>query len=149
MDELLEKRMGWLINNSDRYRYLVVRLKRVVARAIWVIREHIIRSGFEPIGYEVSFGEGRNTMFPPIVLELPSGDKVHLVGRIDRVDALKGDEGTYIRIIDYKSGSRSFKLSDVYYGLQIQLVTYLGAGWTTAGEYWGTRFCPPGCYILR
>ena len=38
VDELLEKRMGWLINNSDRYRYLVVRLKRVVARAIWVIR---------------------------------------------------------------------------------------------------------------
>ena len=64
VDELLEKRMGWLINNSDRYRYLVVRLKRVVARAIWVIREHIIRSGFEPIGYEVSFGDSKNDMFP-------------------------------------------------------------------------------------
>ena len=29
----------------------------------------------------------------PIVLELPSGEQVHLVGRIDRVDALKADEG--------------------------------------------------------
>ena len=115
-----------MINNSDRYRYLVVRLKRVVARAIWVIREHIIRSGFDPVGYEVSFGDSKNDMFPPIVLELPSGEQVHLVGRIDRVDALKADEGTYIRIIDYKSGSRSFKLSDVYYGLQIQLVHLSG-----------------------
>jgi ATP-dependent helicase/nuclease subunit B len=149
VDELLEKRMGWLINNSDRYRYLVVRLKRVVARAIWVIREHIIRSGFDPVGYEVSFGEGRNTMFPPIVLELPSGDKVHLVGRIDRVDALKGDEGTYIRIIDYKSGSRSFKLSDVYYGLQIQLVTYLGAVMDNGRGILGDKILPAGMLYFK
>lgn len=127
VDELLEKKMGWLVNNSDRYRYLVIRLKRIISRAISVIAEHITRSGFEPLGYEVSFGESQNDMFPPIVIELPSGDEIHLVGRIDRVDVLRKDEGTYIRIIDYKSGSKPFKLSHVYYGLQIQLVTYLGA----------------------
>ncbi|HZJ82551.1 MAG TPA: helicase-exonuclease AddAB subunit AddB, partial [Clostridia bacterium] len=127
VDELLEKKMGWLIHNSERYRYLVTRLKRIITRAIWVIAQHIVRGGFEPMGYEMSFGESTKDEFPPIILELPSGEKVHLVGRIDRVDALKKDEGTYIRIVDYKSGNRPFKLSDVYYGLQIQLVTYLGA----------------------
>lgn len=149
VDELLEKKMGWLVNNSDRYRYLVIRLKRIITRAILVISEHIARSGFEPIGYEVSFGEGKDDMFPPIVLELPSGEEVHLVGRIDRVDALKKEEGTYIRIIDYKSGKRAFKLSDVYYGLQIQLVTYLGAVLDNGEEALGDRILPGGMFYFR
>ncbi|MFY9297077.1 MAG: helicase-exonuclease AddAB subunit AddB [Caldicoprobacterales bacterium] len=149
VDELLEKRMGWLVNNSPRYRYLVVRLKRIITRAIWVIAEHISRSSFEPIGYEVSFGESRKDKFPPIVLELPSGEKIHLVGRIDRVDALKTHEGTYIRIIDYKSGRRDFKLSDVYYGLQIQLVTYLGAVLEHGQEALKDKVLPGGMLYFR
>ncbi|GAE90734.1 ATP-dependent nuclease [Acetivibrio straminisolvens JCM 21531] len=40
------------------------------------------------------------------------------------MDALKTEDGTYLRIVDYKSGSKDFKLSDVFYGLQIQLITY-------------------------
>ena len=148
VDELLEKRMGWLVNNSDRYRYLVTRLKRIITRAIWIIAEQISRSGFEPIGYELSFGESPKDKFPPIVLELPSGDKIHLVGRIDRVDGIKKKEGTYIRIIDYKSGSRAFKLSDVYYGLQIQLVTYLGAVLEHGEEALGEKVLPAGMFYF-
>lgn len=45
------------------------------------------------------------------------------------MDALKTEDGTYLRIVDYKSGSKDFKLSDVFYGLQIQLITYLDALW--------------------
>ena len=86
--------------------------------------------------------------FPPIVLELPSGDKIHLVGRIDRVDGIKKKEGTYIRIIDYKSGSRAFKLSDVYYGLQIQLVTYLGAVLEHGEEALGEKVLPAGMFYF-
>jgi len=88
-----------------------------VARAVWLIAEHIRRSSFEPVAYEVGFGE--NGKYPPIVIELDSGEKIHLTGRIDRVDALKTEDGTYLRIVDYKSGGKDFKLSDVFYGLQI------------------------------
>lgn len=125
VDEMLAKMQGSGLSASERYTALTLRLKRVISRAVWLIAEHIRRSSFEPLGYELAFGEGED--FPPIVIELESGDKINLVGRIDRVDALKTEEGTYLRIIDYKSGSKDFKLADVYYGLQVQLLTYLNA----------------------
>lgn len=149
VDELLSKKTGSILNSSDRYRYLTSRLKRVVTRAVWLIAEHIRRSGFEPIGYEVSFNESKAATFPPIVLSLPSGDEIRLVGRIDRVDAWKGEDGTYVRVIDYKSGSKDFKLSDVYYGLQIQLVTYLDALLENGKEVFGESALPGGVLYFK
>ncbi|UWG96270.1 helicase-exonuclease AddAB subunit AddB [Dehalobacter sp. DCM] len=127
VDVMLNSMQGSGLAASKRYAALAGRLKRVITRAVWMIVEHLRRSGFEPLGYELGFGEGEK--FPPIVIELGSGQEVHLVGRIDRVDALKTEEGTYLRIVDYKSGNKDFKLADVYYGLQIQLITYLDALW--------------------
>ncbi len=127
IDEMLEKMQGSGIAASKRYTTLTLRLKRVVTRAVWLIAQHIRRSSFEPVEYEVGFGEGEK--YPPIVIELDSGQKILLEGRIDRVDAFKAENGTYLRIIDYKSGSKDFRLSDVYYGLQIQLITYMDAIW--------------------
>ncbi|MDD4504144.1 MAG: PD-(D/E)XK nuclease family protein, partial [Clostridiaceae bacterium] len=109
----------------SRYKYLADRLKRVLTRAVWLIAEHIKRSTFEPIGYELGFGEGEK--LPAITLELPSGESMVLSGRIDRMDCLETEEGKYFRIVDYKSGSKQFRLADVYYGLQLQLITYLDA----------------------
>jgi len=125
VDEMLEKMQGAGLAGSKRYQALAVRLKRVMTRAVWLIAQHIRRSSFEPIGYEVDFGDGGK--FPPIIIELDSGETIKLTGRIDRVDALRTEEGTYLRIIDYKSGSKDFKLADLYYGLEIQLITYLNA----------------------
>ncbi len=125
IEEMLEKMQGSGLAASKRYKALLIRLQRVVSRAVWLIAEHIRRSSFEPGGYEVGFGQGEK--FPPIRLELAEGRQINLVGRIDRVDALKTEEGAYLRIIDYKSGAKDCKLADVYYGLQIQLLTYLDA----------------------
>jgi ATP-dependent helicase/nuclease subunit B len=125
VNDMLENMQGSGISASKRMTALMLRLKRVVTRAVWLIAEHIRRGAFEPVGYEIAFGEGEK--LPPIVIELESGQKVSLTGRIDRVDALETDEGVYLRIVDYKSGNKDFQLADVYYGLQIQLVTYLSA----------------------
>lgn len=132
VEEMIAKMQGSGLAASQRYTALTVRLKRVITRAIWLIAEHIRRSGFEPLGYELGFGEGEK--FPPIKIELSTGEQINLIGRIDRVDALKTEEGTYLRIVDYKSGNKDFKLADVYYGLQVQLITYLDALWENSGS---------------
>ena len=124
--EAEEGSSGYILNSTPRYKYFTERLKRVLKRTIFVIVEQMKNSGFEPFGYEITFGLKEGD-YPPIQVELSTGEKVNLVGRIDRVDKLMNEGEEFYRIIDYKSGNKDFKLSDVYYGLQIQLLTYLDA----------------------
>ncbi len=125
VDKQLATRGANIPGGSKRYLYLSDRLKKTVGKAVMLIGRHIAVSSFEPAGYEVEFGEkGR---YPAIEIEMPSGQKIKMTGRIDRIDAMTNEDGTYLRIIDYKSGNRALKLGDVYYGLQLQLVTYLDA----------------------
>ena len=68
-------------------------------------------------------------------IALTGEEKLRLRGRIDRVDTWRepgqnspsGKDRIYVKVIDYKSGSRDFSLAALYYGLQLQLVVYLNA----------------------
>ena len=64
------------------------------------------------MGYELEFSEKGD--FPAIDITVPSGENIRLIGRIDRLDTMKSNEGTYLRIIDYKSGNKALKLNEVY-----------------------------------
>lgn len=150
VSEIIDDMLGEMkitgISSSKRITVLANRLKRVVTRAVWLIAEHIRRSGFDPMDYEAGFGN--NEKYPPIVIELDNGEKVWLYGRIDRIDAMDTPEGRYLRIVDYKSGTKDFKLENVYYGLQIQLITYLDAIWEYLSEN-GIRVLPGGILYFR
>ena len=43
------------------------------------------------------------------------------------MDLCEDETHVYVKIIDYKSGSTSFDLAALYYGLQLQLVVYMDA----------------------
>ena len=58
---------------------------------------------------------------------MPNGRELLLRGKIDRVDIYRKDGSCYVKIIDYKSGKKDFSLSDIYYGLQLQLLLYMDA----------------------
>lgn len=125
VDEIVSKIPGYILNSSERYKYLAYRLKNMLVTAIKIISEQISQGSFEPKGYEVDFGiKGK---YPPIKIILNNGEEINLVGKIDRVDELEEGEDKYIRIIDYKSGNKSISLTDIYYGLQLQLMVYLDA----------------------
>lgn len=133
-----------ILGSSKRYLYVSDRLKKTVVKALMLISRHIESSGFEPSGYEVEFGE--NGRYPPITIELPSGECIKMTGRIDRIDSMTNEDGTYLRIIDYKSGNRALKLGDVYYGLQLQLLTYLDA---VLGMEEEAQACPDGAEYIN
>ena len=44
---------------------------------------------------------------------------------INRVDSFSKNGADYIRIVDYKSTMKTLDLYEIYYGLNIQLITYL------------------------
>lgn len=146
IDELVPEYGNGVMLSTNRYKYLVKRLKRISRRAVWTLTEHIKKSGFEPSGYEVGFGIGK--MYPPIEIELSDGEKIYLEGRIDRVDLLEDEENEYIKIIDYKSGNKEFSLSEVYYGIQLQLMIYLDAVLKTKGQD-GKEKKPAGIFYFK
>lgn len=102
-----------------------MKLKQQVMKTIWLIVFHIKAGEFNICGSEVEFGKSGE--HPAIEIELSEGNKLTLTGKVDRIDIAETEEGKYIRIIDYKSSNKKIKLSDVYYGVQLQLLTYMDA----------------------
>ena len=98
---------------------------RTVKRAAWLFTRHARSSRFTTVGEEVEFGtEGG---LPPVVLTLADGRRIALRGKIDRVDRWAGDDGVYLRVIDYKSARKDIDPTRLWYGLQLQLMLYLQA----------------------
>lgn len=123
VDLLAPRLQSEILLSSARHRYLTGKLKRIVQRSALVLSEHARRGSFKPVGLEVSFGPGNK--LPGAVFTLSDGSEMVLTGRIDRIDALEYEGDLYLRVIDYKSGIASIKLSDIWYGLKLQLLTYL------------------------
>ncbi len=123
---ILDRRLSpFMLEHSPRYAHLFIRLQDAVRKGVTMLATHMKKSAFEPMGYELSFSE--NGDLKPLVITLPNGKKVKLTGRIDRADVLKTGEGTFVRILDYKSGAKQFELDDVFWGLNLQLAVYLSA----------------------
>ena len=109
--------------SSAANKYLVKRLERISNRTAWALTEHIKKGKFEPAEFEMGFG--KNEKLPPIIIELSDGTKMMMNGKIDRIDIFTNDGKSYIKIIDYKSGKKTFSLKEIYYGVQLQLMLYM------------------------
>lgn len=143
VDSLLAERKYNIFSSNNRLKFLSIKLKRVVKRVLWIITLHIKNSEFDVLGSEMTFAENGN--YPSIEIELDEGNKLVLNGKIDRMDIARAEEGKYIRIIDYKSSAKSINLSKVYYGLQLQLITYLDV----VTENKENEYIPGGALYLK
>ena len=111
-------------NKTARFQYLFRRLVRAVEQILDNVIEELRVSDFAPIDYELDFS--RSGDLPPVQCE--DGDvSVSLSGKVDRVDGYIKNGRLYLRVMDYKSGKKSFSLSDIWYGLNMQLIIYLYA----------------------
>lgn len=113
------------LNETPSLRLQAKRYVKTAHRAAWMFTRHAKNSRFTPVGAEVVFGEDDG--LPPVILTCADGHKIALRGKIDRIDRWKGDEGIYLRVIDYKSSRREIDPTRLWYGLQLQLLLYLQA----------------------
>lgn len=147
VDDLVPQLQNELLLSTSRYRYLTKKLKRIVLRAVRVLREHEKRGTFRPLGLEVSFG--REGQLPGLKISLKNGKTIILQGRIDLVDSAPAERGYYLRVIDFKSGRPTISLMEIYYGLKLQLLTYLDVVMTHAPDYLQVEAAPGGVLYFK
>lgn len=131
-----------ILSSSKRYRYIQRKLQDVIARATFILSEQARLSGFSPVGIELSFGY--NEELSPVSIDLPNNYKMILRGRIDRVDKAEHNGDLFLRIIDYKSSSHDLRLLEVYYGIALQMLTYLNVILTQSEQWLGQKANPAG-----
>lgn len=84
---------------------MIVRMKRILTRTVWALTKQLAAGDFKPSLYELRFGNGK----------------------IDRVDTCEDGDKVYVKVIDYKTGSKAFDVSALYHGLQLRLMVYMDA----------------------
>lgn len=114
-----------LFTDTARNRFLVLKMRRIMKRAIRTVTEQIGAGAFEPVSFELPFHETGDLR--AAVIPLSPGSKLSLQGRIDRVDVCEREDEVFVKVVDYKSGNTTFDLGAFFYGLQLQLVIYLQA----------------------
>lgn len=94
-----------VLYSTARNEYMIVRMKRMLERTVWALTKQLKAGDFKPEFYEFSFENGK----------------------IDRIDTCEDQDRLYVKVMDYKTGSKAFDVTALYYGLQLQLMVYMDA----------------------
>ena len=114
-----------------RMQYLLERIARNLVGLLGFIQRDMNQSGFKPVAFELRIDDRPDPDDPgaprvtPVELDDGAGHTVRVVGTIDRVDAMPLNGRTWLRVVDYKTGSKKFDLKEVYHGLDCQMLLYL------------------------
>ena len=117
-----------VLYSSARNEYMIYRMRRLMRRTVWAIAKQLEKGDFKPSGYEV--------VFPG--------------GKIDRVDTYEADNKLYVKVIDYKTGSKDFDVVSLYHGIQMQLVVYMNAAMEMErNNYPDKEIIPAGIFYYK
>ena len=119
--EYIEARFGQLENQPSRFKYLFTRTVNTATNLLSHIVDELSQSEFKPYATELDIGID----IEPLTLHDNNGDTIQVIGKVDRVDVMQKGSTKYVRVIDYKTGEKKFKLSDILYGLNMQMLIYL------------------------
>ena len=115
----------YLPEDTARFAYLLSRLKKSMTSLLCYLRDEQKQSCFHPAACELHIGSGEDAV-PGQVYHLSDGRTVQLVGTVDRADEWVEENGTrWVRVVDYKTGTKKLNLKEVYCGLDCQMLLYL------------------------
>jgi len=125
--EVITDYLAQRVNDQEalpaRFKYLFTRLAGTLARLLAHLGREFAQSAFEPVAFELPIGQGDGV--EPLRLVTSEGVPVTVEGIVDRVDVMEKNGRRYVRVVDYKSGGKEFKLHDILYGLNMQMLLYL------------------------
>ncbi len=122
--EMIEKYIAKVSpeNAGKRLSYLFGRITRSLMLYINSLSAEFAQSSFEPYDFEMRVG---SDAIPALEIPLGDGSVMSMIGIVDRLDVYRGESKVYIRVADYKTGAKTFKLEDVVKGRNVQLLLYL------------------------
>ena len=115
---------------NTRFIYLFRRLEDDVRRVALDMIGELKCSEFEPLDFEYNLSD--------------LGSGLPLSGIIDRVDGWEHDGKLYLRVIDYKTGKKTFDLTGVLHGMDMQMLIYLFALQKYSPAKQGALIAPAG-----
>ena len=134
-----------LRDRTARFRYLFGRLRTTAWMIVQETAEELRHSDFVPLAFELSFGD-RGTL-PAVSISEP-GSELRITGKVDRVDGWVKDDRLYLRVVDYKTGRKSFDLAEVRMGLDLQMLLYLFTIDRWGEEHFGHEIEPAGVLYM-
>jgi len=131
-----------VLYSTARRSFALRRMEQTLYRTVWALCEQLKPGSFVPEEFELTF-DRTGPASPQIVLD--NGTRMALRGSVDRLDLASGTDSVYVKVLDYKTGSKSFDFASVYYGLDLQLFLYLSMGESyAAGRFPGKEIVPAG-----
>ena len=128
--------------DSSRISYLLNRNGKELSLIVEELWNELHNSGFAPVMFELSFG-GSEEGFSPIYIQ---GDTVsaQVRGFVDRVDVWNDRDAAYFRVVDYKTGIKTFDYCDIINGIGLQMLLYLFALAQAETDVLGNNPVPAG-----
>lgn len=139
-----------LSQSSKRMQFIFKQLSKTVERMVWSIVNQANRSELRTSKTELLFGRiGADKGVQGLSFPLKSGGQLHLRGKVDRVDTVKIDGQLYTGIVDYKSSMTKFDYQKMYYGLMMQMLTYLDTVLSNSVEIFNENAKGLGAFYSR
>ncbi len=105
---------------------IIERIRRVARPIVEGLCDEFANCRFTPVQCEMHIDGYRQDTPNSIVYDTRNGKhRVIIGGYIDRLDTLKVGSDVYVRVVDYKTGIKSFSLDDVKKGENLQMLLYL------------------------
>lgn len=140
LDTYADEYFGGLEDKSNKFIYLYNRMKKTAIALIIHLVKELSQSQFKPVDTELNIGED----IPSYDLKVSDDTTLSLIGKVDRVDLYNYNNETYLRVIDYKTGKKSFNLTDIIYGINLQMFLYMFAITKNGKEKYGDNIIPAG-----
>jgi len=127
IDGYLNERVSQMQALPHRFRHLYDRLSTSLIRILRRLGEEFAQSEYISTAFElpIQMRDSEELSVKPLELVTADGVRVSVEGVVDRVDVMQRGQNRYIRVVDYKSGAKQFRLDDVISGINLQMLLYL------------------------
>lgn len=140
--KFIEEGLGGNVMLTSSVRALLENISGNIEILIRQLQNELRQSEFRPVAFELDVSEGNHRP----ILKTGEGVEIYLRGIVDRVDIYEKDNEKYLRVIDYKTGQKTFSISSLLYGINMQMLIYMFSVTGSNGRF--SDYTPAGVLYM-